>query len=327
MKTLVQTLALLCAAFGLVAAPSSASADDFPDKPIHLVVATAAGGASDIVARIVAEKLSQRLGQPVYVDPKPGANGNIAAEYVARAPADGYTLMMGTVGVMAVNPAVYPDVRFNPLKDYTAVARLVSFSNILVVNPKLPIHSVKELIAYAKAHPGALHYGSPGVGGSPHMAMVVFAQMAGIDVTHVPYKGAAPALVDIMGGHIEMAFSDPLVTLEQIKDGRVRALAVSGARRLSSAPDIPTVAEAGVPGYAVSGWLGIVAPAGTPADRVAKLNTEINAVLADPAVRQKLEAQGSEIIPGTVADFQKFINDEYTRWGAVVKSAHLTQTQ
>jgi len=313
------------AALALVAAAAPCAAVNYPDKPVRFVVATAAGGASDIVARIVADKLQQRLGQPVVVDPRPGANGNIAAEFVARAPADGYTIMMGTIGVMAVNPAVYKDVRFDPLKDFTGVARLVSFSNILVVNPKLPVKSVQDLIAYAKDKPGSLRYGSPGVGGSPHMAMVVFGQMAGLDLVHVPYKGAAPALMDVMGGHIEMAFSDPLVTLEQVREGKVRALAVSGGKRLATAPDIPTVAEAGVPGYAVNGWLGVVAPTGTPADRVARLHREINAVLEMPDVREKLVAQGAEIIPDSVDGFNRFIDGEFNRWKKVVAEAGVAQ--
>jgi len=299
------------------------AADNFPDKPIRIVVASAAGGASDIVARLMADKLTQSLGQPVYVEAKPGANGNIAAELVAKAAPDGYTLMMGTIGVMAINPSMYKDVRFDPLKDYAPVARLVSFSNVLVVTPGLPVKSVAELIDYAKAHPGRLRYGSPGSGGSPHMAMVVFGQMTGTDLVHVPYKGAAPALTDLMGGHIDFAFSDPLLTLSQVKAGKVRALAVSGSTRLASEPDIPTVAEAGVPGYAVSGWLGIVAPAGTPPDRIAKLNTALNQVLAQPEVKGKLIEQGSAVIPGTPAEFGSFIREEYFRWKKVVADAKL----
>lgn len=311
---------------GLIATLSAlgpAAAEAFPDKPIKLVVASAAGGASDIVARMMADRLTQSLGQPVVVEPKPGANGNIAAEIVAKSPADGYTLMMGTIGVMAINPSMYKNVRFDPLKDYTPVARLVSFSNMLVVNPSLPVNTVKELVDYAKANPGRLRYGSPGAGGSPHMAMVVFGQMTGTDLVHVPYKGAAPALNDLMGGHIDFAFSDPLLTLPQVRAGKVRALAVSGNTRLASAPEIPTVAEAGVPGYSVSGWLGIVAPAGTPPDRVAKLNAAFNQALAVPEVHAKLVEQGSAVIPGTPEDFGALIRGEYYRWSKVVDQAKL----
>ena len=308
-----------------VAAAGTAHAQErYPDKPIRLIVASAAGGASDIVSRLLGDKVQQLLGQPVLVEPKPGANGNLAAEFVARAPADGYTLMMGTIGVMAINPLLYKEVRFDPLKDYAPVARLVSFSNLLVVNPALPVKSTAELVAYAKANPGKLRYGSPGIGGSPHMAMVVFGLMSGTDLVHVPYKGAAPALNDLMGGHIDMAFSDPLLTLQHARQGRVRALAVSGSRRLASEPDLPTVAEAGVPGYAVSGWLGIVAPAGTPPDRIAKLNAAFNQALEMPDVRAKLIEQGSEIIAGSPEEFGKFIHGEYARWKKVVSDAKIT---
>jgi tripartite-type tricarboxylate transporter receptor subunit TctC len=316
-KVLAVGLAVLSAAAGVRAA------EVFPDKPIRILVASAAGGASDIVARLMADKLTQSLGQPVIVEAKPGANGNIAAELVAKSAPDGYTLMMGTIGVMAINPSMYKNVRFDPLKDYAPVARLVSFSNMLVVTPSLPVNSVKELVDYAKAHPGRLRYGSPGAGGSPHMAMVVFGQMTGTDLVHVPYKGAAPALTDLMGGHIDFAFSDPLLTLPQVKGGKVRALAVSGSERLASAPEIPTVAEAGVPGYAVSGWLGIVAPAGTPADRIAKLNAAFNQALALPEVKAKLVEQGSAVIPGTPQEFGTFIREEYFRWKKVVNDAKL----
>lgn len=318
------TFPLLAGALALGFAGPGRAEDAYPDKPIRLIVASAIGGASDIVARIVGEKLQQQLGQSVLVEAKPGANGNLAAEFVARAPADGYTLMMGTIGVMAINPFMYKNVRFDPMKDFTPVARLVSFSNLLVVHPSIPVKSVAELIAYAKAHPGRLRYGSPGSGGSPHMAMVVFGQMAGLDLVHVPYKGAAPALNDLMGGHIDMAFSDPLLTLQHARAGKVRALAVSGSKRLASDPGIPTVAEAGVPGYAVSGWLGIVGPAGTPTDRVAKLNVALNNALAMPDVRTKLEAQGSEILPGTSEEFDRFLHAEHDRWKKVVGDAKLS---
>ncbi|WP_418127970.1 Bug family tripartite tricarboxylate transporter substrate binding protein [Variovorax sp. KK3] len=313
----------LMALLGTFGASGNASAEVFPDKPIKLVVASAAGGASDIVARLMADRLTQSLGQPVVVEAKPGANGNIAAELVAKSPPDGYTLMMGTIGVLAINPSMYKSVRFDPLKDYAPVARLVSFSNMLVVTPNLPVKTVKELVEYAKANPGRLRYGSPGAGGSPHMAMVVFGQMTNTDLTHVPYKGAAPALTDLMGGHIDFAFSDPLLTLPQVRAGKVRALAVSGNTRLASAPEIPTVAEAGVPGYAVSGWLGIVAPAGTPADRIAKLNAALNEALAVPEVNAKLVEQGSAVIPGTPQEFGAFIRSEYFRWKKVVDEAKL----
>jgi len=307
----------------LTATLGASAAESFPTKPIRLVVASAAGGASDIVARLMADRLTQSLGQPVVVEAKPGANGNIAAELVASSPADGYTLMMGTIGVLAINPSLYKGVRFDPLKDFAPVARLVSFSNMLIVKPSLPVNSVAQLVDYAKRHPGRLRYGSPGAGGSPHMAMVVFGQMTATDLVHVPYKGAAPALTDLMGGHIDLAFSDPLLTLPHVRAGKVRALAVSGNARLATAPDVPTVAEAGVSGYAVSGWLGIVAPAGTPQDRIVKLNAALNDALALPDVRAKLVEQGSTVIAGTPQEFGSFIRSEFYRWKKVVDDARL----
>jgi len=307
----------------LTATLGASAAESFPTKPIRLVVASAAGGASDIVARLMADRLTQSLGQPVVVEAKPGANGNIAAELVASSPADGYTLMMGTIGVLAINPSLYKGVRFDPLKDFAPVARLVSFSNMLIVKPSLPVNSVAQLVDYAKRNPGRLRYGSPGAGGSPHMAMVVFGQMTATDLVHVPYKGAAPALTDLMGGHIDLAFSDPLLTLPHVRAGKVRALAVSGNARLATAPDVPTVAEAGVSGYAVSGWLGIVAPAGTPQDRIVKLNAALNDALALPDVRAKLVEQGSTVIAGTPQEFGSFIRSEFYRWKKVVDDARL----
>jgi len=313
----------ILAALGLAVACAGAAAQPYPSKPIRFVVATAAGGASDIVARTVSERMQEGLGQPIVVEAKPGANGNLAAEYVARAPADGYTMMMGTIGVMAINVSMYRKTPFDPLTDFTAVAPLVSFSNMLVVRNDLPVKSVTELIDYARANPGRLRYGSPGSGGSPHMAMVVFGQMNNLDLVHVPYKGAAAALNDLLGGHIDMAFSDPLVTTPQVKAGRVRALAVSGPQRLESAPDIPTVAEAGVPGFSVVGWLGIVVPAGTPRDRIAVLNAEANRALANPDVRRRLIDNGALITPGTPEDFDKLVRSEHARWKKVVTEAKL----
>jgi tripartite-type tricarboxylate transporter receptor subunit TctC len=313
----------ILAAIGLAVACATAVAQPFPSKPIRFVVATAAGGASDIVARTVAERMQEGLGQPIVVEAKPGANGNLAAEYVARAAPDGYTMMMGTIGVMAINVSMYRKTPFDPLTDFTAVAPLVSFSNMLVVRPDLPVKNIKELIEYARANPGKLRYGSPGSGGSPHMAMVVFGQMNNLDLVHVPYKGAAAALNDLIGGHIDMAFSDPLVTTPQVKAGRVRALAVSGPQRLESAPDIPTVAEAGVPGFSVVGWLGIVVPAGTPRDRILMLNAEANKALANPDVRKRLIDNGALITPGTPDDFDKLVRSEHARWKKVVTESKL----
>jgi len=308
----------------LVLLPVSSFAQQaaWPDRPIRIIVATAAGGASDILARQVGARLGEALGQPVVVDPRPGANGNIAAVAAARAAPDGYTLMMGTIGVMAVNPSIYRDPGYDPERDFEAVARLVRFANILVVNPSNPAHSVPEFIAWAKARQaGQNTYGSPGNGGSPHLAMVVFAGMAGIAMEHVPYRGAAPALQDLIAGNLTAAFSDPLLTLPHIQGGKVRALAVSGPQRLAAAPEIPTVAEAGLPGYDVTGWLGIVAPRGTPAPIVARLNAALNRIVTEPEMTARLASQGAEVTTGTPAAFQAYIHAEIGRWREVTRAA------
>ncbi|MBL6455591.1 tripartite tricarboxylate transporter substrate binding protein [Belnapia sp. T6] len=313
-------LALLLLAPGTAGAQAQGPA--YPDRPIRLIVATAAGGASDILARQVGARLAEAWGQQVVVDPRPGANGNIAAVAAARSAPDGYTLMMGTIGVMAVNPAIYRDPGYDPERDFEAVARLVRFSNILVVHPSNPARSMAEFIAWARARQaGQNTYGSPGNGGSPHLSMVVFARMAGIGMEHVPYRGAAPALNDLVAGNLAAAFSDPLLTLPQIQDGRVRALAVSGPRRLAAAPDIPTVAEAGLPGYDVTGWLGIVAPRGAPAPIVARLNAALNRIVLEPEMTARLASQGAEVTTGTPEEFQAYIHSEILRWAQVTREA------
>jgi tripartite-type tricarboxylate transporter receptor subunit TctC len=295
-----------------------ARAEDYPVRPIRLVVATAAGGASDLVARAVGAKLSEIVGQPIVVDPRPGANGTLAAELVAAAPADGYTIMMGTIGALAINPLIYPNVSYQPMRDFAPIAQLVAFGNILVVHPSVPANSVPELIALAKRKPGTLNYGTPGAGGSPHMAMVVFERMAGVQLVHVPYKGAALALNDLLAGQIELSFSDAVATLPHVVAGKLRALAVSGAERLAAAPTIPTVAQAGLPGFDVAGWLGLVAPAKIAPERVAQLNAAINKAVAAPEITERLVAMGATITIGTPEKFGTFIRGENERWAKVI---------
>ena len=310
----------LALVLGVSTAQAQAPNREYPERPIRLIGATAAGGASDILARQVGERLTAAWGQPVVVDPRPGANGNVAALAAARSAPDGYTLMMGTIGVMAVNPAIYRDVGYDPARDFDPIARLVSFANILVVNPRIPATTQREFIDYVKANPG-LGYGSPGNGGSPHLAMLVFARMAGIQMEHIPYRGAAPALNDIIAGNLASAFSDPLVTIPQIRAGSVRALAVSGTRRLAALPDVPTVAEAGMAGYEVVGWLGIVAPRGVPRPIVTRLNAELNRIMRTAEMETRMRDQGTEIVTGTPEDFGDYIRGEIARWAQITREA------
>jgi tripartite-type tricarboxylate transporter receptor subunit TctC len=317
-------IAVVVVACSFGAAATVAHAQAYPAKPVHIVVPTTPAGITDLLARMVAQKLTEQLGQPFVVENRPGANGNIAAESVAKAPADGYTLLVGTIGVMSINPYVYKQVGYDPLRDFVAVAQVVSFSNVLAVHPSLPAMSVADLIAYAKANPGKLSYSSSGSGGSPHMSMALFASMAGINIVHIPYKGSAPALVDLVSGQVQLTFGDPIATLPHVRSGKIRALGVSGARRLGIAPDIPTVAEAGLPGYIVNGWLGVVAPAGTPLAVINVLNTEINRALADPAIQEKLRALAADPAPGSAAEFQRYIAAENQKWSKLVREASIS---
>lgn len=302
----------------------TATAQDYPTKPIRFIVPTAAGGASDIVARTIAEKIQVSLGQPVVVEARPGANGNLGAEMVLAEPADGYTLMMGHIGVMTVNVHLYTNVKFDPQKEFTGVHKGVSYGNLLVVHPSVPANTTQELIDYAKANPGKLKYGSPGYGGSLHLGMETFKLMADVQLEHVPYQGAAPALADLMGGHIHVSFSDPLATLPQVQAGTIRALAVSGSERLAVAPEIPTVAESGIPGFDVAGWTSVVVKAGTPQAIIDKLNEHIDRALTDPGVVESLRSKGATIYSGTSpADHDAFMKAEYDRWKDVVEKANL----
>jgi len=316
------TIAISALALTIVA--PGAIAQSYPSKPVRIVVPTTPAGLTDTIGRMVAQGLSDQLGQSFVVENRPGANGNIAAEAVAKAAPDGYTLMIGTIGVMSINPYVYKQVSYDPLKDFVPVAQLVTFSNVLAVHPSVPVKSVAELIAYAKAHPGKLSYSSSGSGGSPHMSMALFANMAGIEMLHVPYKGSAPALTDAVGGQVQLTFGDPIATLPHVRDGRLRALGVSGARRLASAPDIPTIAEAGVPGYVVNGWVSLVAPVGTPPEVVARLNAAVQKVLADPAVVAKFRELAADPAPMSAADFARFVADENRKWSRLVRDAKIT---
>ena len=304
-----------------VAAPTCAQTPAYPTKPIRLVVPFPPGGATDIIARAVAQKLSETWGQSIVVDNRPGAGGNIGTELVAKAAPDGYTLEMGTVGTHAINASLYAKIPFDNVKDFAPIILVAGVPNVLEVTPSLPVNSVQELIAYAKANPGKLNFASSGNGTSIHLSGELFKTMTGVQMTHVPYKGSAPALADLIGGQVQLMFDNLPPSLAQIKAGKLRALAVTSSTRTAALPDIPTVAEAGVPGFEASSWFGLLAPAATPAPIVAKINAEIAKWLATPEAKEKLLAQGANAAGGTPDDFARHIGAETTKWAKVVKES------
>ncbi len=312
---------LVLAATALPLMPLS-HADNFPDKPIMLVIPFPPGGPTDAMARTLAAEMQNRLGQPMIVEYRAGAGGNIGAEYVARAAPDGQTLLFGTSGPLAINAGLYRKINYDPVKSFAPVIQVGHLPNILVVNPAVPVKNVKELIAYAKANPGKLSYASSGNGASSHLAGVLFNESTGIDLQHVPYKGTGPALNDLLGGQVSMSFTDVLTALPYVKTDKLRALGVTTTERSQALPDVPTVAEQGVPGYDVSVFFGIVAPAGTPPERIAKLNKAFVEVLDTPKVKQLFASQGLEPAPSnTPQQLGKFIQAQMTKWAGVVKRA------
>ena len=310
-------------AFGALLAlvATAASAQTYPTKPIRLVVPFPPGGATDILARDVAQKLTEAWGQQVIVDNRPGAGGNIGSELVAKSAPDGYTLEMGTVGTHAINASLYAKMPYDHVKDFVPVILVAGVPNVLVVNPAVPANSVAELIAYAKANPGKLNFASSGNGTSIHLSGELFKFMAGVQMTHVPYKGSAPALQDLIGGQVQLMFDNLPPSLPQIKAGKLRALAVTSLARAPALPDVPTMAEAGLPGYEASSWFGVLAPAGTPPAIVTKLNAEIARWLATPEAKEKLSKQGANAAGGTPEDFAKHIAAETAKWAKVVKDS------
>ena len=300
---------------------ADAQSPAYPTKPIRLVVPFPAGGATDILARAVAQKLTEAWGQSVVVDNRPGAGGNIGSELVARALPDGYTLEMGTVGTHAINASLYPKMPYDHMKDFVPVILVAGVPNVLVVNPSVPANSVQELIAYAKANPGKLNFASSGSGTSIHLSGELFKVMAGVQMTHIPYKGSAQALQDLIGGQVQLMFDNLPPSLPQIKAGKLRALAVTTAARAAALPDVPTIAESGLPEFEASSWFGVLAPTGTPPPIIAKLNAEIGKWLATSEAKEKLVAIGANIAGGTPEDFARHIAAETLKWAKVVKDS------
>jgi tripartite-type tricarboxylate transporter receptor subunit TctC len=309
----------MAAVAALTTLPHLASAQSYPSRPLRIVVGVAAGSPQDILSRLIGQWLSERLGQPVIVENRPGAATNLATEAVVRAPADGYTLL-SVAPSSAINATLYEKLSFNVMRDLVPVASLVHQAQVVVINPAVPAKTIPEFIAYNKANPRKINLASSGIGTGNHLAGELFNMLAGVEMVHVPYRGAGPAMTDLIGGQVQVMFVAPVVTIEQIAAGKVRALAVTTATRADVMPDLPAVAEF-VPGYESSVWFGIMAPKGTPAEIVLRLNREINAGLADPALRGKIDALGGGIAASSPADFGRLIAVETEKWGKVVRFA------
>lgn len=313
--------ASVLAAAGLLAATGAARAQTWPERPIKLVVPVSAGGPSDTVARVVAQRLSERLGHPIIVDNKPGGGANIGTDFVAKAPADGYTLLLGST-TQAINATLYPTLNYDLLRDFAPVSRLTTGPLVLVVNNRLPVSSVQELVALSRTRP--LNFASSNVGASTHLASEMLKSRSGMDAQHVPYKGSGPALTDTMAGQVDFMFDTMLSAMPFVTAGKLKALAVTSAQRAPTAPNLPTMIESGMPGFEATAWNGIFAPARTSPAIVARLNTEIQKVLAEPEVKEKFAAQGFAVAGQTPQEFGQFTRAEITKWGEVVKASKAT---
>ena len=318
LKSLARRAAL--AALATLALPLAAHAQAWPARgPIKFVIPYPPGGASDVTARTLGAKLSESLGQAVVIENRPGANGIIALEQVAKAPPDGYTLLMANLGPNAINPVVYNKLPYDAIKDFAPILLTSIVPQILVVNPALPIRTLPELIAFAKANPGKLNFASAGNGASNHLSGELFNAMAGVKMEHVPYKGDTPAMTDVMAGTVAVMFPTAIAATAHVKTGKLRAIAVTSRKRIPSLADVPTVAEAGVPGFEAVSWGGVMATAGTPPEVIARLNAEFNRILKMPDVAAKLESLGAEIVGGTPDEFAAYLKAEIAKWGKVAR--------
>jgi tripartite-type tricarboxylate transporter receptor subunit TctC len=302
MRMLCKRMALAVSIAGAVAA---AQAQSYPDRPIRVIVPFAPGGSTDIVARITAQKLSERVKQPVVIENRGGGGGNIGSDLVAKAPPDGYLLLLGTVGSLTINPSLYKKMPYDPLKELSPLAYVGSTPNVLVIHPSMPVRSVRELISLARSKPGQLNYASAGTGGSVHLAGELFKSLAKVDMVHVPYKGSGPALIDLLGGQTQLMFS-------------------TMPPALPHAPDLPTIAESGLPGYEITQWWGLLGPPGLPSAIVTRLNSEVNGLLQQPEVKERLTAEGAELAPNTPAWFAAYMKDEVAKWAKVVRASGAT---
>lgn len=309
------------AAVSALAFSGAALAQAWPAKPIKIIVPYPPGGTSDILARAVGQKLAEQYGQPVIVENKPGATGNIGADFVAKSPPDGYTLLLADIGSLAIAPSIVTTLPFDPVKDFAPVVMVAYSPHLLVVHPSVPAKDAKELIALAKAKPDSLNFAVSGIGGANHLAGIDFAQRAGIKWAYIPYKGGSQALTDMVGGQAQVMFNGMLATYPFVKDGKLKVLAISSAKRFSTAPDIPTVAEAAFPGFETGSWQGIVAPAGTSPQVVTKLHADVMAILSTPDMKDRLDKAGAEVRAMSPQQFGGFIRDEKARWAKVVKES------
>ena len=312
-----------CLLLATVAAPATTQAQPYPTKPIRMVVPFTPGGTTDILGRAIGQKIAEAFGQQVIIDNRPGAGGSIGAESAAKSAPDGYTLMMGHIGTLAVNPSLYPKLAYDPVKGFAPVAWVARVPNVLVVGNAVPAKSVRELVALAKAKPGSLNYGSGGNGSAAHIATEYFKLQTGTFLVHIPYRGTAPAVTDLIAGQISLMLTGGPAVLPQVKAGQLRALAVTSPKRMEAQPDLPTIAESGYPGFEADQWYGVVAPAGTPPDVVAKLNGAINRALTAPELRQRLSGEGAEAVAATPQAFGALIAREIERWRPVLKAGNV----
>jgi len=320
-RSLTRIFALLLATAATWPAATLAQSPSFPNKPVRIVVPFPPGGPLDAAGRAIAQKLSEAWGQSVVVDNRPGAGGNIGADLVAKSPPDGYTVVMGALSTHAVNPSLYPSMPYDAVRDFVPITLVAVTPNVLVVNPALPVHSVAELIAYAKANPNKLSFGSGSNGSAGHLAGELFKVDTGTDVVHVPYKGAAPAMQALLAGDTQFMFDNLASSMPQVKAGKLRALAVTTAKRSGLVPELPTMAESGLAGFDISTWFGLLAPAGTPPDVIAKWNAHVVKILKSPEMRERLVAQGAEAAPTTPAEFAAFIAAEVPKYAKIVKAS------
>jgi len=307
----------------VIAAPCTAHGQGFPNKPVRIIVPFAPGGTTDILARLIGQRLNDPLRQPIIIDNRPGANGALGTDLAVKSAPDGHTIVMGYLGSLAVNPHLNSKLSYDPLRDLSPITLIALTTQAIIVHPSLPVKSTRDLIALAKRQPGQISYASAGIGAPSHLAGELLKLMAGIDLVHVPYKGSGAAVTELIGGHVAISFGGLAAANPHLKANRIRILAVAGANRSPAMPQIPTVSESGLPGYDVSSWFGLLAPAGTPPDVIGRLNSEIVKILKIAEVRERLVADGAEVVANTPNEFSAFIKAELAKWGKVIKSAKI----